>query len=60
MRFTYIVGLLSVLVLTGCDSMMSKSDYYDSDEYLISQIKDAANKVQIEYNQLPEDAITNA
>tara|TARA_Y100001960_G_C14722235_1_gene853049 strand:- start:763 stop:1350 length:588 start_codon:yes stop_codon:yes gene_type:complete len=61
MRFicrTTLVSLFSVLVLTGCDSMMSKSDYYDSDEYLISQIKDAANKVQIEYNQLPEDAIT--
>ena len=60
MRFVYrttLASLLSILVLTGCDSMMSKSDYYDSDEYLISQIKDAANKVQVEYNQLPEDAI---
>ena len=62
MRFIYkatLLGFFSVLVLIRCDSIMSKSDsYYDSDEYLISQIQNATNKIQIEYNELPTDVIT--
>ena len=61
MRFIYkatLLGFFSVLVLIRCDSIMSKSDsYYDSDEYLIYQIQNATNKIQIEYNELPADAI---
>tara|TARA_Y100000768_G_scaffold197452_1_gene148374 strand:+ start:371 stop:880 length:510 start_codon:yes stop_codon:yes gene_type:complete len=32
---------------------MSKTDYYESDDYLISQIQDAANKFAIDYDELP-------
>ena len=59
MKYLNIISLLSVsiLVFTGCDNTISKSDYYDSDDYLIYQIQNATNKIEIEYNDLPTDAV---
>ena len=57
MRIYHTLGILSVFILTSCDSMQSKTDYYESDEYVISEIQKATNKIEVEYSELPEDAI---
>jgi hypothetical protein len=59
MRYFNIVGFLSIFILIGCKNKISKSDYYNSDEYLIYQIKNATNKIEIEYNDLPPNTIAN-
>ena len=56
MKFFYSISMVFVLFLAGCDNSMSKTDYYESDDYLISEIQDAANKIQIDYDELPADA----
>ena len=58
MKYLTIIAGVLILILVGCDDIMSKSDYYDNDEYLIEQIQNATNKIEIEYSQLPSNAIS--
>ena len=57
MRLFYSILITFFLVLTGCDNTMSKTDYYESDDYLIFQIQDAVNKIAIDYDELPTASI---
>ena len=57
MRFIYTILITFFLILTGCDNTISKADYYESDDFLISEIQAALNKIQIDYEQLPEPSI---
>ena len=54
MRFIYPILITFFLILTGCDKTISKADYYESDDFLISEIQASLNKIQIDYEQLPE------
>ena len=57
-NYLYVIILVSIMIFTGCNDMMSKSDdnYYNADDYLIEQIQNATNKVEIDLNELPVDA----
>ena len=57
MRFIYPILITFFLILTGCDKTISKADYYESDDFLISEIQASLNKIQIDYEQLPEPSI---
>ena len=56
MRFIYPI-LIHFLILTGCDKTISKAEYYESDDFLISEIQASLNKIQIDYEQWPEPSI---
>ena len=57
MIFLKIMGFIVMLFLAGCDSLINKKDYSYDDE-LIDQIRNAENKLEIEYNQLPLESIS--
>ena len=57
MRILNIIILSAILILAGCDSLSSKKDYSYDDE-LINQIREASDKIEVQMDDLPEDAIT--